>query len=275
MLLLAIETTGPFASVAVADESGAVREICSDQKMNHLKGLTAMIAELLGEGGLSLSDIACIAASEGPGSFTGIRIGVSAARALAQAGNIPAVGVPTLAGFVYRLPAYRGVVCPVFDARRGQVYCGLFRLGDDGGPVTLLDGAARTPAELGRALEGFDWGAQQDVCAREICFFGDGIDACGDLLADLRAAGAAGPDVRIAPLESRFQNAASAARLALYRLRTAASASAGDARAAECAPFAGAARSYAALLPVYMRKPEAERKLEEALQSAAERKRTE
>jgi tRNA threonylcarbamoyladenosine biosynthesis protein TsaB len=260
MLLLAVETTGPFASVAVTDGNGEVREVGSGQKMNHLKGLFAMIAELLGDGGLSLGDISCVAASEGPGSFTGIRIGLSAARALAQALNIPTIGVPTLAGFVYRLPAYGGAVCPVFDARRGQLYCGLFRLGDDG-PVSLLDGAVRTPEELRRALETADWRGHGDR-AREICFFGDGIEVCGDLLADLRATRPAGAEILTAPLESRFQNASSAARLALRMMQN--SESEGDAETAERVPFARAATHYSELLPVYMRKSEAERKLEEA-----------
>jgi tRNA A37 threonylcarbamoyladenosine modification protein TsaB len=144
----------------------------------------------------------------------------------------------------------------VFDARRGELYCGLFRMGDDGGPVVLLDGAARTPAELQRALDSADLRVSVDF-AREICFFGDGIDVCGSLIDALGAPVAgrgAGPIVRIAPLESRFQNAASAARLARYMLQSAAR-----------APFARAAAPYTELFPVYMRKPEAERKLADAL----------
>lgn len=248
-MVLAIETTGPFASVALAGEDGRVAEISSDRRMNHLKGLCAMIAELLAGEGLSLRDVDCVAASEGPGSFTGIRIGVSTARALAQASGIAATGVPTLAAFVYNLPAYRGAVCPVFDARRGQVYSGVYRLGENGGPVALLDGAARTPAELRRAIEGIDWEAQGE-CARAIRFFGDGIDLCGDLFAE-RAASSSIVEADLAPAPARFQKASCAARLALYMLQNPSPA------------VADAAASYAALLPVYMRKAEAERRLAE------------
>jgi tRNA threonylcarbamoyladenosine biosynthesis protein TsaB len=252
MRILAIETTGPFASVALADESGRVDEIRSDRRMKHLEGLTAMIAELLAARALSLCDIDCVAASEGPGSFTGIRIGVSTARALAQATGRAALGVPTLASFVYDNPDYGGAVCPVFDARREELYSGVFRLGADGGPVTLIDGAARTPAALRRAIEGIDWDAHGE-CARAIRFFGDGIEACGDMLAGLRGAPDAALDVELAPPESRFQKAARVARLALFMLQC-----------PPLAPAAPATTSPGGLLPVYMRLAEAERRLADA-----------
>jgi tRNA threonylcarbamoyladenosine biosynthesis protein TsaB len=265
MQLLAIETTGPFASAALIDDAGRVSEIASDEKLKHLQGLSAMIAELLKGRGLQARDLDCVAASQGPGSFTGIRIGVSAARALAQAAGISAMGVPTLASFVYHLPSYGGVVCPVFDARRGQVYSGAFYLGADGGPVALLAGAARTPAELRAALEGIARDGCEGGPARELRFFGDGIGVCGDMFAELRAAPAAAQnktpaaalEIGFAPWEARFQKASSAARLALHMLRHPASE----------AGAPGAPGSYNKLLPVYMRKAEAERRRDEALAS--------
>jgi tRNA threonylcarbamoyladenosine biosynthesis protein TsaB len=260
VLLLAIETTGPLASVAVADESGVVGEICSDQKMNHLKGLSSMIAELLDAEGLSLGDLDCVAASEGPGSFTGIRIGVSTARALAQVMGVSAIGVPTLASFAYHMPAFGGAVCPVFDARRGQVYSGIFCSGDDGGPIALVDGAARTPAELLLALEAVDW-EKYDVSARKIRFFGDGLAACDDMLAEWRTAWASRIRTSVAPLDLRFQKASSVALLARHMIRGRCAASAARVRRAETE---ASGPSYACLLPVYMRKAEAERRLEEA-----------
>jgi tRNA threonylcarbamoyladenosine biosynthesis protein TsaB len=254
MRILAIETTGPFASVAVIDENGDVSELCSDQRMNHLKGLSAMIAEALSARGMSVNDVDCVAASEGPGSFTGIRIGVSTARALAQVMGVAAIGVPTLASFVYNMPSYDGAVCPVFDARREQLYCGVFRLLGDGEPGTLLGGAARIVAELRSALGGVFQSANEGQ-TREIRFFGDGIDVCGDIIEELRASRPGGFEVSVAPLESRFQHASSVARLARFMLRNPLSRPAGN---------TGAKASYADLLPVYMRQAEAERKLMEA-----------
>jgi tRNA threonylcarbamoyladenosine biosynthesis protein TsaB len=256
MILLAIETTGHFASVAIIDENGEVSEICSDQRMNHLKGLSAMIEELLSENGLSMGDIDRVAASEGPGSFTGIRIGVSTARALAQAGGVAAMGVPTLASFAYHMPAYTGAVCPVFDARRGQLYCGAFRLGEDGGPLTLIEGAARTPAELLQALKELVRSAG-NLWAREIRFFGDGIEVCGDMIEALRASLPDGCSADVAPLYARFQRASSVARLARFMLRNPPRSSGGG--------NAEQGALYTDLLPVYMRQAEAERKLAERL----------
>jgi tRNA threonylcarbamoyladenosine biosynthesis protein TsaB len=222
--------------------------------MNHLKGLSAMISELLSRNGLSLGDIGCVAASEGPGSFTGIRIGVSTARALAQAAGLASLGVPTLASFAYHMPSYDGLVCPIFDARREQLYCGVFRLGGDGSPVALADGAARTHAELRRALGDLLANARE-MRTREIRFFGDGIDVCGDMIEELRASRPGGFEVSVAPPESRFQSASSVARLAAFMLK-----------ANPASPSPPASAGYEALLPVYLRQAEAERKLAEAEQ---------
>ena len=85
MYILALETTGAHASAAIIDEKGTVFEKRSEEVLNHLQSLLPMVKELLEENKLQLDDMTVIAASKGPGSFTGIRIGVSSARALAQA----------------------------------------------------------------------------------------------------------------------------------------------------------------------------------------------
>jgi tRNA threonylcarbamoyladenosine biosynthesis protein TsaB len=108
MKILAIETTGPIASVALADgENGeSPLERRSGEEMNHLRNLPGLIDGLLKDSQLSMSDIDRVAASIGPGSFTGIRIGISFARALAQVKSIKTIGVPTLESFVYHTPEY-------------------------------------------------------------------------------------------------------------------------------------------------------------------------
>jgi len=127
-VLLAIETTGRKLSAALACGEGArIIEKKAPGELNHLTGLVPMIRELLDEAGARLSSLDAIAVSSGPGSFTGIRIGISAARAIAQVTGLPVIKVPTLETFVYGCEPGE-IVCPMLDARRGQVYAGAYRL---------------------------------------------------------------------------------------------------------------------------------------------------
>jgi tRNA threonylcarbamoyladenosine biosynthesis protein TsaB len=171
MNILAIETTGAEASVALVNEKEEVFMEASDQKMNHLQNLMPMVDILLEKRGMSIDDLDYIAVSEGPGSFTGIRIGVSSARALAQALELETIGVPTLKTFLYNSPEYRGVICPIFDARRSQVYGGAYQWTEDGCFREVVPGGAYYLADLLEKLE---------AAADEITFFGDGIAAYGE-----------------------------------------------------------------------------------------------
>ncbi|GHU49350.1 tRNA (adenosine(37)-N6)-threonylcarbamoyltransferase complex dimerization subunit type 1 TsaB [Clostridia bacterium] len=230
MLTLAIETTGFKASVALGDhETGTIFEMTSEEELNHLKDLVSMIDTLMNENGFCAEDIGCIAASEGPGSFTGIRIGVATARALAQAWGIKTLGVPTLAAFAHNLPDYRGIVCPVFDARRQQVYSGVYFLNAEGDTETIVAAGAWELEELFSAIN--------DKTTREIMFFGDGLAAYGDTIKEWGIGS-------FAPEEDRFQKASSIIRSAFILLKK------------------GEAYDYSRLMPVYLRKAEAQRKLE-------------
>ena len=84
MYILALESTGPHASVALTDENGNIEEIVNPGRLNHLETMIPMVDQLIKKCGLQLSDVTAVAASRGPGSFTGIRIGVTTARTLAQ-----------------------------------------------------------------------------------------------------------------------------------------------------------------------------------------------
>src|SRR5665648_782305 len=130
MYILAIETTGAAASVALINEEGVVTSEETREKLNNLQNLMLMTEKLLDDSKLSIGDVTCIGVSEGPGSFTGIRIGVSTARALSQALNIQIISVPTLKTFVYNIDHYKGIICPIFDARRNQVYSCLLYTSD-------------------------------------------------------------------------------------------------------------------------------------------------
>ena len=225
MYILALETTGPFASVAIINEEGTVVENSSDAVLNHLQHLMPMTQELLEKAGLQLGDMDAIAASQGPGSFTGIRIGVSSARALAQVTGLPTIAVPTLKSFAYNAPEFDGLICPVFDARRSQVYAGAYRW-VDGEIVEVVEGA---PYSIDEFVE------KTAAAGLPRLVFGDGIKAYGDRFQ---------PE-EIAPEEIRLQVASSVAKLAKDMFE------------------AGGAVHYEELKPNYMRKAEAERKLEE------------
>lgn len=272
MNILAIETTGAHASVALINEAGEVTMETSDQKMNHLQNLMAMVDSILSKRGLSINDLTYIAVSEGPGSFTGIRIGVSTARALAQALNLQTIGVPTLKSFLYHDMEYKGVVCPIFDARRNQVYGGVYQwVGSD--IRELVAGGAYDLNELldqlGQALQSrkelateagiqsrSDLDAEPSLRSntefgtmpatlQEVTFFGDGIISYREKIeAWQQTSPISNIRVLFAEEDIRYQKASSVAKLALELCRS------------------GNLKSLYDLKPVYMRKAEAERKLE-------------
>ena len=128
MAILAIETTGPLASVAIYRDGKACYYI-NDSSFSHLQECIPMVKKAMAEEGVRPEDIDAIAVSKGPGSFTGIRIGMATAKGLAQVWDKPIVEVPTLESFAWAdMPYTRNtLICPVFDARRSQVYAAAFR----------------------------------------------------------------------------------------------------------------------------------------------------
>lgn len=257
MNILAIETTGAEASVAIINEAGEVFMEASDQKLNHLQNLMPMTDDLLSKCGLTIDDVDYIAVSEGPGSFTGIRIGVSSARALAQALGLQTIGVPTLKSFLFHVPEYRGIICPIFDARRSQVYGGAYQWVSDGQAERqcaeallpgmegtyreIVPGNAYDLSELLKLLEK----AVKVNSEKEITFFGDGIIPYRDKIMEWQNE-SLNDNIRVlfAEDDRMLQKASSVAKLALAAYRS------------------GAIKSLYDLKPVYMRKAEAERKLE-------------
>jgi tRNA threonylcarbamoyl adenosine modification protein YeaZ/ribosomal-protein-alanine acetyltransferase len=244
--LLAIETTGPVCSAVLRLEDGRLFRRKGTEGLRHLTSLIPMVEGVLAEAGLPARDLECIAVSAGPGSFTGIRIGVATARALAQTLGIPVIKVPTLEAFVYLREREEGqppdIVCPVFDARRGQMYAGAYALEENGRIMTLVPGAAWDPVDFLASLE-----ASMAAYARYrrhrargedappapgICFMGDGVPVFKDALGI--------PGAQFFP--EAVQDAEAVLSWAL--------------------DF-GRPERYDALLPIYMRKAEAQRKLDE------------
>ena len=132
MKILGIESSGMVASVAVSEQNILVGEYSVNFKKTHSQTLLPMIDTLASMIELDLHTIDAIAISKGPGSFTGLRIGSATAKGLGLALNKPIVPVPTIDALAYNLYAVHTDICPIVDARRGQVYTGIYGFCEDG-----------------------------------------------------------------------------------------------------------------------------------------------
>ncbi|MBQ1639234.1 MAG: tRNA (adenosine(37)-N6)-threonylcarbamoyltransferase complex dimerization subunit type 1 TsaB [Ruminococcus sp.] len=227
MTVLAMDTSAKAASVCLAEEDKIIGEFFINTGLTHSQTLMPMAEQLCKNAGVPLDNIDAVAVNAGPGSFTGVRIGVAAAKGLAFAHDLPCVAVSTLESMAYNMLGCDGVVCALMDARCGQVYNALFRV--TGNRVErLCDDRAIALSELQKELQG---------CTERVVFVGDGAAISFKSAADLPAC------VRLAPMNKVNQTAASVALAAFERLK------AGD----TCTP--------AELMPVYLRLPQAQREL--------------
>lgn len=235
MYILGIETTGPHCSVALIDEKNNIIERRSLQRFSHLQTLTPLIKECLEEAGIELKDLDALAVSKGPGSFTGIRIGVTTARGISQILGTPLIGVPTLQAFGYSQGEdYEGIVCPIIDARRNQVYGAAYKEYEN----IIKDG----PYTLSEFLDLLSEQCHNYPKDTEIIFIGDGVTANkSELLNFGRIIG------RKVKVDETVQDAKAVAKLGVDLF--------------ERNIFV----KYKDLLPDYMRKAEAQRQLEERL----------
>lgn len=130
MRILAIESSALVASVAIVEEEQIIAEYTMNYKKTHSQTLMPMLEEISKMIELDMDSIDAIAISGGPGSFTGLRIGSATAKGIGLALNKPIVNVPTLAAMAYNAYGITSVICPIMDARRGQVYTGLYTFDD-------------------------------------------------------------------------------------------------------------------------------------------------
>ncbi len=234
MKMLAIETTGPLASVALIDQDREIQELTGSARYSHLEGLIPMIGRLLSETNTDSASIDAIAVSRGPGSFTGIRIGMTTAKALGQVWQKPLVEVPTLNSFAYHERVVPGVLAvPVLDARRGQIYAGAYLKDRASGIAPRIEEKAWDPEKFLGLL------AERQQEGETAIFFGDGAIVHERILASYPR------KFFICPPEEATQRAAWIARLGL------------DLYLSGCQTDAFRAQ------PVYLRQSEAERKLQE------------
>ena len=173
-MILAFETSAKAASVALLEKGKLLGESYQNTGLTHSQTLLSMAEDLLKNCGKTVSDITAVAVANGPGSFTGVRIGVAAAKGLAWGAEIPCYGVSTLEAMAVGLGAWEGYVVPTMDARRDQTYTAIFRVA--GGKLTrILDDSAISYAELAEKLK---------KCEKPIFLVGDGANLCYNTLAE-------------------------------------------------------------------------------------------
>lgn len=171
-MILAIESSSLVASVALADEDRVIAEYTTNQKKTHSQTLLPMIEEIFKITETDKKEIEAIAVSAGPGSFTGLRIGSATAKGLGLALNKPLISIPTVEGLAYNIQFTDRFICPIMDARRNQVYTGIFE-NTNGSQITVMEQSAIAIEELIEIL---------NEKRRPVIFLGDGTPVYKEVL---------------------------------------------------------------------------------------------
>ena len=151
MKTLAFESSAKAASVALCEDGRLISQVIQCSGLTHSRTLLPMAEDLLKNAEMEMKQIDCFAVAQGPGSFTGIRIGIATVKGLAWAADKPCIGVSTLAAMAWNGVAAGGLICAVMDARRSEVYNALFRI-EDGRPVRLCPDRAISLSALTEEL---------------------------------------------------------------------------------------------------------------------------
>lgn len=171
MRILALDSSGLVASVAVVEEEQTIVEYTVNYKKTHSQTLLPMLDEAAKMIELDMDTIDAIAVAGGPGSFTGLRIGAATAKGLGLALNKPLIHVPTLEGMAYNLLGTSGIICPIMDARRNQVYTGLYTAEKE---FQVVEGQmALGVKELADKL---------NAAGKAVTFLGDGVPVYREIL---------------------------------------------------------------------------------------------
>lgn len=226
MKILSIDSSAKTASVAVTDGSTLLSECFVNAGLTHSRTLMPMIDNALGQADIKIDDIDAFCVNAGPGSFTGIRIGVAAVKGLALASSKPCAGVSTLESIAYNFIDENAVICAAMDARCNQVYSALFNV-QNGSITRICDDNAQLIADLAEEIK--------KITDRTVILAGDGAEICYNAMKD---------EIKNIKLSSQFRRYQRAYGTAL-------------AATANPALF----NDSALLVPVYLRLPQAEREL--------------
>ena len=240
MKLIAIDSSGLVASAAVLEDDHLLACYTIDHKKTHSQTLLPMLDEIAGMIELDLSTVDAIAVAAGPGSFTGLRIGSATAKGLGFATDKPIIEVPTLAAMAYNLYNARGLICPIMDARRDQVYNGLYCYWDYN-LLTVCDQRAIGIEELAAEIN-------HRRHSRGTIFIGDGVPVYREKLDSLLTV----PHC-YAPAHVNRQNAAAVGAYAMVLYREGKFVKSDD------------------HAPIYLRKSQAEREREKLLRDGGDK----
>ena len=231
MKILSLDSATQSATCAILDDNKVLGEITFNFKKQHSQILMPMIDDLFNNTGISISDIDAFVASKGPGSFTGLRIGMATIKGLSQGSKKPFVTVSTLDSLAYNLSYTGGIICPILDALRDNVYTALYTF-DNCDLNQISDHVNISIDELINILK-------EKNCS--ITFVGDGVPKFKEkLVAHL-------PNIRFAPAHLNLAKASSLGELGLKLLSR------------------GIKDDIYAAIPIYLRKPQAEREYEEKM----------
>ncbi len=232
MKILAVDTSSPVAAVAVMDDRELLGEYFLNHKKTHSQKLVPMMEEILRSLELRPSDMDVFAAASGPGSFTGLRIGITTVKAMAYAAKKPVVSIPTLDALACNIPLTEALVCPIMDARNNQVYTALYR--NDGGIQSNITEYMGIPvSQLVQII---------NSAGGSVIFTGDGVLIHREYLKK-----ELGEKCSFAPRSHLLNRASSVAQLAMTRA------------------MSGKLESCMDMAPFYLRKSQAEREMEKKL----------
>ncbi len=235
MKILAIDTAAETASAAVTDGGRVLGEYALSHKKTHSQKLMVLIERMMSDLELDMRDIDLFAAAQGPGSFTGLRIGIATIKALAHSVNKPVAGVSTLESLAYNLPFADGIILPVMDARNRHVFNAAYKWTGSGLKTVIQPNVC-----------GIDECAER-IKGENVIFVGDGVNVHEDLILSR--------GFKTAPVNARLNRASSAAAAALVKAGR------------------GETLRYTELTPVYLRLSQAEQELEKRMaREAAEAK---
>lgn len=174
MKILGLDSSGIVASVAIVEDDVLIAEYTVNYKKTHSQTLLPMLDEIAKMTELDLNSIDAIAVAAGPGSFTGLRIGSATAKGLGLALKKPLIAIPTVEGLAYNLYDIPGLICPIMDARRKQVYTGIYRFTDH--QLKVVEDQMAVPMET--VIE------KLNQYGEAVTFLGDGVPVFHELIAE-------------------------------------------------------------------------------------------